>query len=129
MHARSVISLFLVLLTPAVVLAQEHVVSTIDLHNELAAAATQRQKDIAALDRLFSSDAAQKALAATHTDAARVRQALPLLSDQELARLASQARLAQSDFAGSGLSLTTQQVTYIIIGVIVIAVVAIIASH
>lgn len=115
----------LTLLIPADLLAQDHVVSTADLRNELRAATMDRQGNMAKLESFLSSEGARKALASTKMDPARVRQAIPLLSDQELARLAAQADHTQADFAAG---LTNAQVTYIIIGLIAIAVIAIVAK-
>lgn len=119
----------LLLMVPAGVLAQDHVVSQHDLRHELATAAQRRHDNVAKLQRFFSSEPARKALAAAKMDPLKVEKAIPFLSDQELARLASQAVQVESDFAGSGITLTNQQVTYIIIGVIAIAVIAIIAAR
>jgi hypothetical protein len=115
------------LLVPVDLLAQDHLVSPKDLRTELRTAAANRQRDIAKLEKVLASPDGQKALASMKMDASKVQKALPLLSDQELAKLAAQADRAQADFAAGGLNLTTQQVTYIIIGVIIIAVIAIVA--
>ena len=48
---------------------------------------------------------------------------MSLLSDQVLARLASQ--VDQSQLAGAGLTITNQQLTYIILGVLIIVLVAV----
>jgi CHASE3 domain sensor protein len=132
MHVRILSSVVLpavalTLLVPVDLPAQNHIVSPAELRSELRSAAAARQRDIAKLEKLLLSDGGRQALASMKLDAGEARKALPLLSDQELARLAAQADRAQADFAASGVSLTNQQVTYIIIGVIVIALVAIIA--
>lgn len=132
MYIRSITCMILpvvaaMLLVPVDLLAQNHIVSPKDLRSELRTAAENRQRDIAKLEKVLSSSEGQKALASMKMDAGKIQKALPLLSDQELARLAAQADRAQADFAAGGLSLTTQQVTYIIIGVIVVAVIAIVA--
>ena len=116
-------------LLPADLLAEDHLVSAADLRQELRTAAQARQANLAKLDRFFSSEPARKALASASMDPAKVRNAIAFLSDQELARLASQADQVRSNFAGGGISLTNQQVTYIIIGLIAIAIIAIVASR
>ncbi len=132
MYVRSLSSVMLpavalMLLVPVDLLAQDHIVSRTDFRSELRSAAAARQRDIAKLEKLLLSESGRQALASVKLDAGKVTKALPLLSDHELARLAAQADRAQADFAAGGISLTNQQVTYIIIGVIVIALVAIIA--
>ncbi len=117
----------LTLLVPVDLLAQNHIVSPADLRRELREASASRQRDIAALEKVLLSPDGKKALSSFKMDAVRVQKALPLLGDQELARLAAQANRVQADFAAGGLDLTTQQVTYIIIGVIIIAVIAVVA--
>lgn len=132
MYMRSVTCMVLpvvaaMLLVPVDLLAQSHIVSPKDLRGELRTATENRQRDIAKLEKVLSSTEGQKALASMKMDASKIQKALPLLSDQELARLAAQADRTQADFAAGSLSLSSAQVTYIIIGVIVIAVIAIVA--
>ncbi|HOQ47231.1 MAG TPA: hypothetical protein PLA43_20135 [Bryobacteraceae bacterium] len=117
----------LTLLVPVDLLAQNHVVSSAELRSELRRASAARQRDIATLEKVLASPEGKKALASFKMDAGKVQQALHHLSDQELARLAAQANRVQEDFAAGTLTLTNQQVTYIIIGAIIIAVIAIVA--
>ncbi len=107
--------------------AQDHVVSPAELKAEVRSAAQSRQANIDALQRLLATDAAAKVMQTAGIDPARVRRAVPLLDDQELARLAAQAN--QADFTGSSLTLTNQQLTYIILGVLIIVLVAVLVSH
>jgi hypothetical protein len=109
--------------------AQEHVVAPSDLTRELASSSQARQRNQAALERFFTSGAARTALRSVRLDPAKVTQAIPYLTDEELARLAARADALDSSFAGAGVSLTNTQVTYIIIGVIAIAIIAIVASR
>jgi hypothetical protein len=117
----------LTLLVPVDLLAQNHIVSQADLRRELREASASRQRDIAKLEKVLLSPDGKKALASFKIDAGKVRNALPLLGDEELARLSSQANRMQADFAAGGLSLSNQQVTYIIVGLVIIAVIAIVA--
>lgn len=117
----------LMMIVPVDVLAQDHVTTSNDLRNELRKAASDRQDNIAKLQRFLSTETAQKTLRAAKLDPQKAQGAISLLSDQELARLASQ--VDRTEFAGAGLSLTTQQVTYIIIGAIVIILVAVLVSR
>jgi hypothetical protein len=95
--------------------AQEHVVSTADLRKELRSAAEVRQANVAKVREFLSSGPAQKALKSAKMDPVRVQKAVPYLSDEELARLVSQADKAQRDFAAG--ALTNQQLTYIVIAI------------
>ncbi len=115
------------LMVPFDVLAQDHVTTTNDLRNELLSASKSRQENVAVLQKLLETDGAQKMMASARIDPVKAKQAVSLLSDQELARLASQ--VDRSEFAGAGISLTNQQVTIILLGVILIIVIAIIASR
>ncbi|MGE5571259.1 MAG: hypothetical protein ACM3S5_19670 [Rhodospirillales bacterium] len=117
----------LTLLVPVDLLAQNHIVSPAELRSELRRASEARQRDIAKLEKVLASPDGKKALASFKMDAGKVQQALHLLSDEELARLAAQTSRVQEDFAAGALTLTNQQVTYIIIGAIIIAVIAIVA--
>ncbi len=115
------------LLVPLDMLAQDHVATTNDLRNELRNSAKERQDHITKLQQFLSSEIAQKALRSAKLDPAKAQAAIPLLSDQELARLAAQ--VDRADFAGAGLSLTNEQVTIILVGIVLIIIVAILASR
>jgi hypothetical protein len=121
-------SAVLMFVMPFGLLAADHVVSPADLRSELAASAQARQQDLATLRSLLASEPGRKALAAAHVDPSKVDKALPMLSDQELSRLAATATQAQKDFAAGSLSLTNEQLTIIIVGVLLIIIVAIIAT-
>ncbi|HXH51038.1 MAG TPA: hypothetical protein VNM47_16995 [Terriglobia bacterium] len=111
--ASLVCALTCVLQTPLLAAAQNHIVSPAELQQATASAAHARQQNIDKVEKFFSSEQAEKALKSAHLDAVQVKKAVPTLSDQELARLASQADKAQKDFAAG--ALTNQQITYILI--------------
>ncbi len=117
----------LLALSPAALAAQTHVVSPQELQTQLHSAAQQRQANLARVERFLSTDAARKAIEAAKLDPVRVQQAVSLLSDEELARLATQTDPA--NFAASGISLTNEQVTIILIGIILIVLVAVLVSR
>jgi hypothetical protein len=132
-HLRRLLS---ILLLPAVMLlatipsnllAQPHVTSPGDLRAELAGSAANRQHRISRLQQFLSTGQAQSTLRTLRVDPAQARQAVSLLSDEELARLTAQVE--RTEFAGAGLALTNEQVTIIIVGAILIIVVAVIASR
>ena len=105
--------LLLGLLMAPAVFAQEHVVSSEELHQRAVAASASREASVTALKKFFSTETARAALAKGKLDREQVTQAVSLLGDDELARLADRARAAQNDFAAG--ALTTQQLTYIVI--------------
>ena len=104
----------------------DHVVPAPDLHQAVRAAAQARQDHLTRLDKFFSSEPARKAFETVKLDQTRVSQALTLLSDEELARLAARSEKIQHDVAAG--SLTNQQITYILIAlgtaVIILVIVA-----
>jgi hypothetical protein len=93
--------------------AQNHVVSPAELQQATASVAHTRQQNITKVEKFFSSERAEKALKSAHLDPTQIKKAVPSLSDQELARLASRADKSQKDFAAG--ALTNQQITYILI--------------
>ncbi|HLI34911.1 MAG TPA: PA2779 family protein [Terriglobia bacterium] len=93
--------------------AQDHVVSTQGLHQALVRSSATRQNNISKIEKFFSSQPAQAALKKTKLNMKQVQQAIPALSNQELAQLARQTDKIQNDFAAG--ALTNQQLTYIII--------------
>ena len=106
--------------------SQNHVVSPSELQQATASVGRTRQQNISKVEKFFSSEQAKKALKSAHLDPVQVKQAVPTLNDQELARLASRADKAQKDFAAG--ALTNQQITYILIA-IGAAVIVLIAVH
>jgi hypothetical protein len=117
-----------VLLLSVSVLAQSqaHVVSPEELRREVRSATAQRQENAETLRSFLNSDTARDAMGKTKLDAGKIDRALASLSDAELARLAAKSTAIQNDFAAG--RLTNTQVTYIILGAILIIVIAILAS-
>lgn len=106
-------TLIAVFAVPQDALADEHVVSPSDLHQQALAAAKSRQERIQSVQKFFNSDTAKKALKAARMDSEQVQDAVAQMSDAELAQLAAKTETAQKDFAAG--ALTNQQITYIII--------------
>lgn len=98
--------------------AQTHVVTPADLHRELVNATQVRQSNLEKGTQLFSSEAARKALKSAHMDPERVRAAVSMLSDAELAQLASRADKLQSDFAAGQLS--NRDLLLIVVGLAIV---------
>lgn len=112
--------------SPLAAATRNHVVSPAELQQATASAAHTRQQNIAKVEKFFSSGQAEKSLQSAHLDPVQIKKAVPSLSDQELARLASRADKAQKDFAAGALN--NQQITYILIG-LGAAVLVLIAVH
>ena len=91
---------------PQDLLAQtaQHVVSPSEMQKAVTDASLMRQKNLDTLREFFSSEKAQRALKAAHTNPEQVKKAVGSLSDAELAQLASRAQATQADFAAGHLS-------------------------
>jgi hypothetical protein len=111
---------------PPSVIAADHVVSTSDLQQEILKVSESRQTNLAKVQEFFSSSSTQKALRNSKIDIGKIKSAIPLLTDDELARLAAQTDKIQKDVAGG--SLTNQQITYIIIALATAVVILIIVA-
>jgi hypothetical protein len=118
--------LAIVIQSPLPAAAENHVVSTAELQQATVSAANVRQQNITRVEKFFSSEQAEKALKSAHLDPVQIKKAVPSLSNQELARLASRADKAQKDFAAGALN--NQQITYILIA-LGAAVLVLIAVH
>ncbi len=112
--------------SPLAAATRNHVVSPAELQQATASTASTRQQNIARVEKFFSSEQSEKALQSAHLNPVQIKKAVPSLSDQELARLASRADKAQKDFAAGALN--NQQITYILIA-IGAAVIVLIAVH
>jgi hypothetical protein len=99
----------------------QHVVTLDELGQQTARPAATRQDDEAAIRHLLSSDAGQEALKSAKVDYQRVDKAIGQLSDEDVAKLASRSRQAESDFAAGLISAKT--LAYIVIAVVIIVVI------
>src|SRR5438105_6148700 len=124
---REVSSLLIVMLfaTPFL-FAGDHVVSPVELHQQLLGATQARQNNVAKIEHFLSQDSVRKVMKTTGMDSTKVSQAVSLLSDEELARLAARAGKIENDFSAG--ALTNQEITYILIAlgtaVIILVIVA-----
>jgi cellulase/cellobiase CelA1 len=105
--------------------AAEHVVSPSELQKAAVDASRVRQQNLDTLRDFFSSEKAQRALKAAHTDPEQVKNAVASLSDAELAQLASRARKAQADFAAGNLSDRDLIIILILIAALILIIVAV----
>jgi CBS domain containing-hemolysin-like protein len=93
--------------------ASSHLVSIRQLRHAAESSASQRQAQIAQVEKFFSSQLARSAFKKAHLNPVEIQRAIPTLSHGELARLAAQTQKVHNDFAAG--SLTNQQITYILI--------------
>jgi hypothetical protein len=100
---------------PLTLRAQSHVVSPVEIHNELVNATQTRQKNLEKAQSIFSSDAAKKALESARMNPEQITGAVSTLSDAELARLASRADKLEHDLAAG--ALTDRDLLIIILGI------------
>jgi hypothetical protein len=103
------------LVLPPNVVAQSHLVSPDELQAAVVTATQTRQKNRETVVTFLSTPQAEKALRTARVDAKFVKGAVSSLSDDELARLAARADLAQSDFAAGRLS--DRDLLWILVGV------------
>jgi|SRR5262245_958492 len=114
------------LVLPERVRAEDHVVKSGELHNAIVAASEARQNDIAKIRTLFSSDAGKKALNSMKIDARKIENAVTLLNDEELARLAARAEKIHDDYSAGALS--NQELTYIVIALATAVIILVIVA-
>ena len=105
---------------------QDHIVSSEAMQQQLESSAAARQRNIETLNSFLSSPTAQRAMQETHITPTQVKTAIPTLSDEELASLASRAADAQMKFAAG--SFTDHDLLIIVI-VVLIIIVVILAVH
>ena len=105
--------------------AAAHVMSSAELQKAAVDASRVRQQNLEALKEFFSSEKAQQALKAAHTDPERVKNAVANLSDAELAQLASRAHRAQADFAAGKLSDRDLIIILVAIAALILVIVAV----
>jgi hypothetical protein len=105
--------------------AAEHVVSSSELQRAAVDASRARQQNLDTLEQFFSSERAQRALKAAHTDPEQVKKAVASLSDAELAQLASRVQKAQADFAAGNLSDRDLIIILILVAALILIIVAV----
>jgi hypothetical protein len=121
----SVLLLSLVLVTPQGPLAQNHVVSPLELQKDVAAASASRQKNLTQVESFLSSEEAQRAIKTAHINYQEVKNAVGQLNDEDLARLSARSEKAQKDFAAGTLSDRDLIIILIVIAGLVLIIVAV----
>ena len=109
---------------PAFAQTSNHVVSSQMLQKRMQTQSSARKKNINTLTKFFSSPVAQRAMKMQHVSPKQIKDAIPTLSNSELASLSSRAHRAQQQFAAGVLS-TNQMLLLIIVLLIVVILVAV----
>jgi hypothetical protein len=120
-----VVVLSLCMLVPMDMRAAQ-VVTSDELHQDLLNSWNEKEANLATVQQLLSTDAARELIQNTGNDYKQVMQALPLLDDEELSKLANQTRVAQANFA-AGLS-DRELINVLLIVLLVVAIIVVVAA-
>jgi hypothetical protein len=101
---------------------QDHIVSSQSLQQRLETASEARQQQINTLTGFLSSPTAERAMRDSHVNPEQVKKAIPTLSDQELANLATRAADAQQNFSAGRMNSIELLIVIIAVVIIVVAV-------
>ncbi len=119
-------ALMVVLAFPAEIFSEaaepDHVVSSQALQQQLETSSAVRQQQIKTVTGFLSLPGAERAMKDAHIDPVRVKTAVPTLTDQELASLATRATDAQQKFAAGGLTTDELLIVILIVAIVVIVV-------
>lgn len=105
--------------------SSNHLVSSQALQNQVQAQSSARQQNIQTVRNFFSTPLAQRAMKMEHVSPSQVTNAIPTLSDSQLASLSSRASQAKQEFSAG--ELTTDQMLLLII--VLLVVVLLVAVH
>jgi hypothetical protein len=111
-----VVFLSILLAIPQNALAQNHVVSPLDIQKDVAAASASRDKEVAQLESFFSSPQAQQAMKSAHISYQQVNNAVQQLNSDDLAQLSARSETAQKDFAAG--NITNRDLLIIVVAVL-----------
>ena len=120
-----VLLLGLILTSSGAVLAQDHVVSPVEIQKDAAGASATRQQQVQQLDGFLSSKEAQKALKSAHMDPQEVKNAVGQLDDEDLARLSARAEKTQREFAAGSLSDRDLLIILVCVAALILIIVAV----
>lgn len=124
LHAVLPAVLIVLMSYPAGLLAQtapdEHIVSSNALQQNLEASSATRQKHVETLKNFMSTPLAEKAMRDAKIDPVQVQNAIPTLSDSELASLSARATDAQQKFSAGAISNDILVLIIVLVAVIVI---------
>lgn len=99
----------------------DHLVPAAELRLRLADAEQQRQHDIRTLDELFQRDESQAFLVKAGMEPELIRQALPRLDDETLAKFAQQSRQLDEEEAAAGYPGGRYFGLYLLVALIILA--------
>jgi hypothetical protein len=102
----------------------EHIVSMTELQGKLRSVAAEREKNIDDIQRVLSYPAAEAALKKSNVNLGQVRAAVATLSDDELTRLANQARASEKDVEGGLIVGLLALIGLIVVIIVVVSIVA-----
>jgi protein-disulfide isomerase len=103
---------------PQSIVAQNHVVSTGDIQNDVSNASAARQQNQKQVKDFLSSQEAQRAMKSAKIDPQQVTNAISQLNDAELASLAARSAKAQKDFAAGDID--NHDLLLILVGIAVL---------
>ena len=119
----ALLALTLIALSPTL-LAQDHVVSSADLHQAARNSAQLRQQNLNKVQSFLSEPRVAAELDKAKIDRAKIQKAVPTLTDDELARLAAKTDKFHRDVAAG--TLNNEEITYIIIALVTAVIIIII---
>lgn len=120
-----VLLLGLILTPPGAALAQDHVVSPVEIQKDAAGASAARQQHVQQLDGFLSSKEAQQALKSAHMDPQEVKNAVGQLDDADLARLSARAEKTQREFAAGSISDRDLLIILVAVAALILIIVAV----
>lgn len=100
--------------------AQDHVVAPQVLQQQVQKSTASREADIANVTNFLSTPEAQHAMKSARIDPSQVQNAVPTLSNTELASLSQRATDAQQDFAAGRIGTGMLLVIVVAIAVVII---------
>ena len=103
----------------------DHLVSPSELEKAAVGASQQRQQNIETLRAFFSSKQVRQAMQSSHMDPQQVNKAVAVLSDDELAQMATRATKAQADFAAGSMSDRDLIIILVAIAALILIIVAV----
>ncbi len=106
--------------TPARSDQDTHLVSPLQLQQQVEASTAVRQKEIDNLTQFLSTPTAQQVMKDAKIDPVQIKTAIPSLSDAELADLSARADHAQRDFAAGFLGTTALLLIILVVLVIIL---------
>jgi hypothetical protein len=104
--------------------ADDHVLPLTELRDKARSASEDRTRNIEDIERVLSYPAAAQALQKSNVNGDQMRRAVATLSDQELARLANQARTSEKDVQGGLIVGILALIGLIVVIIIVVSLVA-----